>query len=70
MTGEPLDLISNLKIIDSNFNVALNTLKERYANELNIIYAHIKNLLNVDPVVKCTAQNLRTFITTTKLLTV
>lgn len=61
VTGEPLNLISNLKIIDTNFQVALSTLKERYANQINIIYAHIKSLLTIQPIVKCNASNLRTF---------
>lgn len=66
VTGEPLNLISNLKIIDTNFQVALTTLKERYANELNIIYSHIKSLLNIQSIQKCNAPNLRNFIISVK----
>lgn len=66
LLGEPHHLISNLKLIGSNFHVALATLKERYANQLNIIYAHIKNLLNVPSIGKCNANSLRDFITCIK----
>lgn len=66
LKDEPLKLISNLKLTNENFKVALEFLKERYSNKIAIINAHIKNLLEVPSLTKPTAQSLRDFITQIK----
>lgn len=45
LKGEPLALINSLQLSSNNFQVAVNTLKERYQNRLRIVNAHIKHLI-------------------------
>lgn len=61
LTGEPLNLINNIQLTSDNFKVALDSLKDRYDNQLNIIYAYSKNLLDAPSIGKTTS--LRDFIT-------
>lgn len=60
---EPLQLIDNLQLSDSNFNVALDILKKRYSNDFLIVNCHINNLLDVPNLTKINSQNLRDFLT-------
>ncbi|CAG9760298.1 unnamed protein product [Ceutorhynchus assimilis] len=56
-------LIFNLQLAGDNFNVALNILKGRYDNELNIIYAYIKNLIEAPSTSKGNSTSLRELVT-------
>lgn len=47
LKGEPLALINSLQLSSNNFQVAVNTLKERYQNRLRIVNAHIKHLIEI-----------------------
>lgn len=62
LTGEPLHLIETLQLTDSNLNIAINTLTERYDNKLSIIFAHIRNLVEIPNLTKINAQNVRDFV--------
>ncbi|XP_050516212.1 uncharacterized protein LOC126891078 [Diabrotica virgifera virgifera] len=64
--GEPLELIKSLEVIDTNFLIALNTLKERYDNKARIVSNLIKRLLKIPSLVKCSPQALRNFLTSIK----
>lgn len=66
LTGEPLNLISNLQLTSSNFQIAIQTLSDRYSNNLITINCHIKALLELPSLVKLNAQNLRDFVTAIK----
>lgn len=63
---EPLQLIESLQVTHSNFNIALNVLKNRYENRLSIINSHFDALLSISPITKCTAVSLRKFHTDVK----
>lgn len=64
LKGEPIKLIENLPLTNDNFEIALTTLKKRYNNKLFVINAHLKTLLEFPSISRCTANNLREFITT------
>ncbi|XP_072401151.1 uncharacterized protein [Diabrotica undecimpunctata] len=66
VSGEPLELIKSLEVIDTNFHIALNTLKERYDNKARIVSSLIKKLLKIPSLVKCSPQSLRNFLTNIK----
>lgn len=63
---EPLNLINNLALISDNFEVAVNILKQRYENKFLIINSHLKNLIELPSLQKCTTNNLREFLTKIK----
>lgn len=63
LRDEPLKIIESLAATNANFNVAIELLKKRYENKLSVINAHFIALLEVNPVVKCNASNLRDFAT-------
>ncbi|XP_072403248.1 uncharacterized protein [Diabrotica undecimpunctata] len=63
---EPLELIKNIEVVNDNFQIALDTLKERYDNKPRIVSLLIKRLLKVSSLAKCTSQTLRNFITQAK----
>ena len=50
LVGEASSTISGLKLSSENYEVALNLLKERYADPQIIISAHMNKLLNLEPV--------------------
>lgn len=50
-----------MNLTDNNFQVAIDLLKNRYENKLSVINAHFLALLNINPIVKCTAESLREF---------
>lgn len=66
LKDEPLKLISNLQLTGTNFNIALQTLIDRYDNNLVTINCHIKTLLEIPSFTRLNAQNLRDFVTTIK----
>lgn len=61
LKNEPLELINNLEINDSNLTVAMDILKDRYDDQLAIIYAHINNLIETPMLSK--SVTLRNFLT-------
>lgn len=63
---EPLNLINNLQLISSNFQIAIDTLKDRYENRLLIINSHIRSLLDTPTLSKYSVNHLRDFITRIK----
>ena len=66
LKGEPLRLINNIEVIDSNFQIAINTLKDRYENNARVISILIKRLLKTPSLTKCNMQTLREFLTEVK----
>ena len=66
LKGEALSLICNLQLSSDNFDIALKTLKDRYDNEINIIYAHIKNLIDAPSMSKNKIFSLRDLVTLLK----
>ncbi|XP_050313663.1 uncharacterized protein LOC126748451 [Anthonomus grandis grandis] len=62
LKGEPLHLIETLQLTDCNLEIAIDTLKQRYDNQLSIIFAHIKNLVEIPSLTKVNAQTVRDFI--------
>lgn len=62
LKGEPLQLVETLQLTNDNLAVAIDTLKQRYDNQLSIIFAHIKNLVEIPTLTRVTAHNLREFI--------
>ncbi|XP_025830350.1 uncharacterized protein LOC112904469 [Agrilus planipennis] len=66
LKGEPLKLVENLPLTNDNFKIALNILKTRYENKLFVVNAHIKALVEIPSINRCTGPNLREFITTVK----
>lgn len=66
LQGEPLNLISSLQLTAGNFQIALNTLKDRYENQFRIVNAHIKKLLDVSVLNKTSPSEIRQFIIQSK----
>ena len=62
LKDEPLHLIETLQLTIDNFQIAVDTLKQRYDNQLSIIFAHIKNLVDIPTLTKVNAHTLREFI--------
>lgn len=54
-----LQIIENLKVIDSNYDVAISTLKKRFENRSIIVNEHLANLFSCPNIVKANAANLR-----------
>lgn len=70
LIGEPLQLIANFSITDSNYSPAWQTLKERYDDKQKIKRAYFNKILDFKPVKTCNAKELQALIdnTTTCLL--
>ncbi|XP_045477941.1 uncharacterized protein LOC123683085 [Harmonia axyridis] len=66
LSKEPLKLIENLEVVGLNFNIAINTLKDRYDNPYLIVNSYIRKLLNVPSLTKSNEHALRDFITQIK----
>ncbi|XP_050298577.1 uncharacterized protein LOC126737642 [Anthonomus grandis grandis] len=62
LRDEPLNLVDNLQLTTDNLQIALNTLRQRYDNQLSIIFAHIKNLVDIPILNKVSSHTLREFI--------
>jgi predicted O-linked N-acetylglucosamine transferase (SPINDLY family) len=50
LKGEPLNLLSTLPLSQSNYNVAIELLKDRYANQKKIVNTHLKALFSLPQV--------------------
>lgn len=66
LKGEPLELINSLALTSDNFEIALDTLRERYENQSRIINAHMKRILEVPVLAKTSASEVRKFIVQVK----
>lgn len=66
LSGEPLDLIKNLNLDDDNYEQALKLLSNRYDNVNKTISQHVNCILDINPVTRCTAESLRSFIAQVK----
>ncbi|XP_072400311.1 uncharacterized protein [Diabrotica undecimpunctata] len=64
LKNEALALIDSLELTHENFTIALDLLEKRYSNNLNIINAHLKSILDYPTLTKVNAQTLRDFVTT------
>lgn len=64
LADEPLALINELELTSDNYSKALDILKKRYDNKLLTINHHLKSLLEMLPIGKANAINLREFVTT------
>lgn len=66
LRNEPLELVDSLRLTSDNFQIAIQTLQDRYEDEYRIINTHIKHLLEVPPLVKSSAADTRKFTTQAK----
>lgn len=66
LKGEAFDLIKNLPVQGSSYNVALNMIKDRYDNSHKIVNEYISKLLDMNPIGKSTVTSLRNFISEAK----
>ncbi|XP_072384547.1 uncharacterized protein [Diabrotica undecimpunctata] len=66
LRNEPLKLIDNLEIIDSNFEIAIQNLCNRFENKYLIVNSHLNSLLNAPLITKPNAHALRDFLTQIK----
>lgn len=62
VSNEPLDIINDLQLTNNNYSTAMDLLKKRYDNKLNIINTHIGGLLEIEQVNKSDAGQLRNFL--------
>lgn len=62
LRNEPLHLISSLPAVNDSFQVAIDLLKNRYENKLAVVNAYLSNILEIEPLKKCTAPILRKFV--------
>ena len=51
--GQASSTIKGLALTNSNFDVAMNLLKERYNNKQLLVSAHMTSLLSLDKVIDC-----------------
>ncbi|XP_072401562.1 uncharacterized protein [Diabrotica undecimpunctata] len=66
LRNEPLQLVENIQVLEENFQIALDTLRNRYENKSPVISLHIQRLLKVPSLVKTNAKALREFLVTAK----
>ncbi|XP_072398150.1 uncharacterized protein [Diabrotica undecimpunctata] len=66
LRNEPLKLIDNLEIIDSNVEIAIQNLCNRFENKYLIVNSHLNSLLNAPLITKPNAHALRDFLTQIK----
>lgn len=66
LKGEPLELIKNLPMLAESYDESLEILDERYNNIYKIKSEHIYLLLDIPPIVKSTASNIRHFVSIVK----
>ncbi|XP_072389581.1 uncharacterized protein [Diabrotica undecimpunctata] len=66
LKNEPLHLIENIEVVEENFRIALDTLKNRYENKSRVISLHIQKLLKAPSLAKSNAKSLREFLTLCK----
>lgn len=66
LRDEPLQLVHKLAVTNENFPTAVEILRKRYENQISVINAHFSALLETQPMNKCNASTLRTFLTNCK----
>lgn len=67
LRDEALKLVDKLQLVETNFDIALDTLRERYEDKYTIIESHLSNLFeNLPCLAKVDKGNLRDFLTTVK----
>lgn len=66
LRDEPLHLIKNLPLTQESYTKALALLNDRYNNSFRIINEHITTILDLKPISKSTASNLREFVSNVK----
>ncbi|XP_072401584.1 uncharacterized protein [Diabrotica undecimpunctata] len=66
LKNEPLHLIENIEVVEENFRIAVDTLKNRYENKSRVISLHIQKLLKAPSLAKSNAKSLREFLTLCK----
>ncbi|XP_049886923.1 uncharacterized protein LOC126381480 isoform X2 [Pectinophora gossypiella] len=66
LKDEPFDLIKNLPLQSESYTEAKTLLKDRYDNEYKITNEHINILLDLNPITKSTAGNIRVFVSCVK----
>lgn len=66
LKGEPLGLVNSLQLSNSNFQIAINTLKERYQNQSRIVNSHLRQLIEVPVLSKTSPSDMRKFIVQAK----
>ncbi|XP_050515058.1 uncharacterized protein LOC126890245 [Diabrotica virgifera virgifera] len=66
LKNEPLKLIDNLEIIDSNFEIAVKNFCDRFENKYLIVNSHLNSLLSAPLVTKPNTHTLRDFLTQIK----
>jgi hypothetical protein len=62
LKGDALNSISGISLTGANYAVALGLLKERFGDESMCIRAHIRQLLNIDPLLVLDVKPLRMFL--------
>ncbi|CAG7832883.1 unnamed protein product, partial [Allacma fusca] len=63
--GEAEKLLSTVQVIGTNYSTALQILEERYQNEREIVFDHIKRLVTQPNVNADSAKSLRDLVDTT-----
>jgi len=64
LTGDAARLVTNLKVTDTTFSVAWQTLTSRYENKRVLISAQLDRLFSLKPIKARSAQELNTMMTT------
>lgn len=62
LTGEAVQVLQSLEICEANYQQALDLLKERYQNKRLLIHNHVRNLFDIEPIIKESAQGFRKLI--------
>lgn len=60
--SEPAQIISTIEFSSSNYKVAWDMLGKRYNNDKMLIHNHIKNIFNIEPIVKESAKGIRNIL--------
>lgn len=64
LVGQAGDLIQSLTLTSDNYDVAIGMLYERYDHSRGLVFHHLKELFNIDPVSKESAGKLRNLVDT------
>lgn len=66
LQGQPLQLVDSLSITNQNLEVALTILKNTYDNPVTLLHTLYKSLVELKPVAKSNAAELREFYISSK----
>ncbi|XP_063837147.1 uncharacterized protein LOC135086281 isoform X1 [Ostrinia nubilalis] len=66
LKNEPLDLVKNLPLTSESYSQAIKIIEDRYNNKHKLVNEHICLLLDLKPITKSTAVNLREFVSNVK----